>query len=164
MEKTCCKCCPKVKEEKFKIKTTDELLSLLNFYYTELTHRDKMFYTQIFTYFFACLIVMLLPFAQPLELDFDGKIPAYVLIGFGMVLSFAFLLISRAYVVRLEAIGNTCNNLMKMLPKKYQRISISSINSHKFYGLRMTSFITWVMFISLIVIGAILLVISYGQG
>lgn len=105
----------------------DTTISLLNVYLAEWIHRDQIIWSQIFKFFYAILIIILLP---NLALHFElvlPNLPIWIFRIIGLFLSFLFLYISLGYAIRLHAIGDTYRDIMKTLPVEYQRKSIEYI-------------------------------------
>lgn len=48
--------------------THDDYFKLLNQYYSELKHRDVLFWKQVYIYFYATLLVIIIPYIKPLGL------------------------------------------------------------------------------------------------
>lgn len=105
----------------------DTTISLLNIYIAEWIHRDQIIWSQIFKFFYAILIIILLP---NLALHFDltlPNLPIFIFRIIGLLLSFVFLYISLGYAIRLQAISDTYKDIIETLPVKYQRKSIKDI-------------------------------------
>lgn len=150
--------CPK-QPTYYKIESTEELLHLIEIYLTEWIHRDSLLWKQIFTYFFATLVVMILPFANIWDIDFGAAVPQWIFPITGIILAIIFLIIGNGYAARLKAIGDTYNNLIDMLPSKYRRIKINSLNHNNITNVRLSYFIVYIMFILLLMLGGIILYI-----
>ena len=110
--------------KEFKIETTDQLLSLMNLYFSEWTHRDSIMWKQIFTFFFAIFVIVLLPFANIWDVALVGPLPAVLFPIVGFVLTLIFLYVSIGYARRLSKIGESYRELIEHLPREYQRNSI----------------------------------------
>lgn len=85
----------------------DTTISLLNVYFSEWSHRDQILWSQIFKFYYAILIIILLPNISP---HFDLTLPPMPDLAFrllGLLLSIVFLYIALGYVVRLQAISYT---------------------------------------------------------
>ena len=147
----------------FYIQNTSELISLLNVYLDEWTSRNESLWKQIFTYYFSILIVMILPFMSSLGIDFGNIFPKWIFPAIGLALSFVFLIVSLGYSARLRLTSDIYRNLISKLDKEYQELTIKEVYpkcSAKILGCRITTLICWVMFITLFILGAILIVIS----
>ena len=112
--------------KKFKIETTDQLLSLMNLYFSEWTHRDSIMWKQIFTFFFAIFVIVLLPFANIWDVALVGPLPPVLFPIVGLVLTLIFLYVSLGYARRLSKVGESYRELIEHIPKEYQRNSIYS--------------------------------------
>ena len=76
-------------------KDTQELLTLMSIYLDEWKHRDSILWKQTFTFFWATLIVMLLPFAAKyLQINIPDKLPQFLFPLIGIIMSFLFIIIS----------------------------------------------------------------------
>ena len=137
----------------FKVKTTSDLLTLMDIYLTEWRHRDSLLWKQVFVYFYAILIVVMFPFVDILGVSFEEILPRWIFSAIGIVLSVMFLIVSKGYADRLKSIGDTYNRLIKMLPVQYRRNVIKS-------SMRLSYFITYIMFGLLIIISVITLYIN----
>lgn len=155
--KTCkyvSKDCPK---SKLKVENTEQLINLANMYLSEWSHRDAIIWKQVFSYFIACLVVMLLPFMTYFGIDFGGALPKWIFPAIGMVLAIFFFIVSKGYAIRLRAVGGTYQRLIEKLPKDMQRTKTTEINKNVIFNINMCNLIVHVMFIALWAIGVILL-------
>lgn len=160
MLKSKCDKCTHEYEKEYPIENTDQLLNLMDIYLSEWTHRDSMLWKQIFTYFFATLVVMILPFANIWEFSLGDKIASWIFPAIGILMSLAFFIIGKGYAVRLTAIGKVYDKLIQKLPKDYRRIKLEEINPHSLANMRMSFFIVYLMSILLTALGIVLLIIS----
>ena len=147
-------------EKEYPVENTDQLLNLIDIYLSEWTHRDSMLWKQIFTYFFATLVVMILPFANVWEFSLGEKVATWIFPAVGILMSLAFFVIGKGYAVRLTAIGKVYDNLIQKLPKDYRRIKLDEINPHSLANMRMSFFIVYLMSALLTALGIGLLIIS----
>lgn len=139
-------------------------ISLLNIYLEEWRLRDQLIWSQMYRFFYAILIIILLP-----NLDFYLKsnlpsLPIYIFRILGLLFSFIFLYVSWGYTVRLHAITDTYQNIINTLPKEYQRKSIQEfkykeINIGKFFKLRLDRVICITLFLLLLSLSLILMII-----
>ncbi len=108
-----------------------DILALMDIYLTEWRHRDELLWKQVYKYFYATLIIILLPqLTQIIKIDIPG-IPAIVFGIVGLIMSGIFTLVSVGYAKRLTAIGETYQNLINCLPRDpvdLRRISIEDPN------------------------------------
>lgn len=58
-----------------KVFSKEDYFQLLSHCYEELKHRDELFWKQIFAYFYATLIVSVLPTIRPLGLQLPEGMP-----------------------------------------------------------------------------------------
>lgn len=147
-------------ETQFEIENAEQLLSLMELYLSEWEHRDSLFWKQIYTYFYSCLIVMLLPYFHGLGLYMPKGIPDFLFPFAGMIMALAFFIVSNGYIARLKALSEPYQNLITKLPSSYRRKTVRQLYPG-IWGLvlnwRMTTFICSIMFLALEGIGATLL-------
>lgn len=142
----------------------DSTISLLNIYFSEWSHRDQILWSQIFKFYYAILIIILLPnLAIYLQLNLPS-LPIFIFRLIGLILSFIFLYVAIGYAIRLHAIANTYQNLINSLPKEYHRMSIKDIKYKeipigKFFMPRLGYVICIALFISLFALAIILMII-----
>ena len=142
----------------------DTTISLLNVYLAEWIQRDQLIWSQIFKYFYANLIIILLP---NLALHFDlvlPNLPIFIFRIIGFCFSFIFLYISLGYTIRLQAISDTYRDIIQTLPKEYRRKSVEdikfkSIPIGKFFMPRIGYIICLTLFLILFSLSIILLII-----
>lgn len=168
----------KKSEKEYPVETTDQLLYLMEIYLSEWTHRDSMLWKQVFTYFLASLVVMILPFADVWGFSLGDKAPQWIFPVIGILMSIAFLIIGIGYAIRLRAIGATYKNLIQMFPEEYRRLTIEEVCKKKskevekntakknplclLLSWSMSYLIIGVMFVSLILLGLLFLYFSIG--
>lgn len=146
--------------KQFEIENTDQLLTLMEIYLSEWQHRDNLFFKEIFTYFFSSLVIMILPFADIWGLHLPEALPTWLFPGIGMVMAIAFFIISSGYIARFKALNDPYQALINKLPPSYRRKTIKELYPGalgKLLNWRMASFISVFMFLSLMVIGSVLL-------
>ena len=156
----CCNKCIHEFERKYPIDNTEQLLKLIDTYLAEWMHRDSMLWKQIFTYFFASLIVMILPFANIAGFSLEGAVPDWIFPAVGTFMSLAFFVIGKGYAVRLTAVGIVYDRLINKLPKDFRRIKLEEINPRSLSNMRMSFFIVYLMSALLTTLGVVLLIIS----
>lgn len=138
----------------------EHVLELMDIYLSEWKHRDELLWKQVFKYFYATLVVLFLPnMASYIGIVLPG-FPKIIFPIAALVLSFVFLYVSIGYAKRLEAIGNTYQNLMSFFPKELRRVSLSdkSIKYGSFFKKRMSVVICILMFLGLIVLSIIMII------
>lgn len=140
--------------------SNDEIFKAMNIYLTEWIHRDKHMWSQTYKFFFASLVVMLLPnltnklgFVIPEILHKHNIFPIL-----GLCLSVVFFYVSIGHAKRLRAIGKTYDKLIHKLPKDLQRISIWELKEFKLVNYTMGYVVPIAMFLSLIAIGTLLII------
>lgn len=155
---------PEIAEEKkeFSISDTDQLLELMQIYLSEWTYRDSILWKQVFTLFFAALVVIILPFAGAAwGVDFNNTLPMWVFPIVGLILTVVFLVIGRGYCLRLEAIGKSYNGLIEMLPESYKRRKLSEISSKENIFIKpLSNFLVYTMFVALLILDFVMFYIT----
>ena len=134
-------------------------IALLNIYFSEWSHRDQLLWSQTLKFFYAILILILLPdIADFLKITLP-PIPSIIFRICGLTLSIIFLYVSLGYTKRLEAIGNTYQNLVNMLPKEYRRQPLDKLHYGFLFKPRMSYFICFTLFFILLLLSIILILI-----
>lgn len=149
--------CPETKPAKYETENIEQLISLMNMYLAEWSHRDAIIWKQVFAYFIACLVVMLLPFMTYFGINLGDTLPKWIFPAGGMVLAIFFYIVSRGYAIRLKAVGDIYQELIEKLPKDFQRKKVEDINENPIYRLHMCNLVVHVMFVALLIIGVVLL-------
>ena len=139
-------------------------ISLLNIYFLEWRHRSQTLWSQIFKFYYAVLIIILLPnLALYFQLDLP-RIPSLTFRVVGLLLSFVYLYISLGYAMRFHAACITYQKIINELPKKYRRERIKKI---KYKGMHVGEIFTpnlsyiicLALFLSLFILAVILMII-----
>ena len=137
----------------------ETVIALMEIYLSEWMHRDGVLWQQVFKFFYATLIVMLLPNITgyfSIELPI---VPNYAFRIAGIVSAIFFLYVSLGYSKRLEASGNTYQRMINMLPEKFRRVPLKEIPYGKYFAPRMSTTICVLMFVILVMLGVTLLFI-----
>ena len=111
----------------YDIDTTENLLTLMSIYIEEWKHRDSMLWKQVFTYFFAILVVMIIPFANINGFSLGDTVPKYIFPIIGILLNFIYALVCYNYAARLSAVGDIYSHIISVLPPEYQRKRIDKM-------------------------------------
>lgn len=151
------------KNKAFKIESTEQLLTLMSIYLEEFNQRNVMLWKQVFIHYFAIVIVMILPYMSYFGIDFGNTLPKWIFQAIGLLLSFVFLIVSLGYSARLACVSATYNELIQKLEPEYRRKSMSELSiklNTKISQGNMTTLICLVMYITLIILGIVLLAIS----
>lgn len=151
-------------EQNYKEFNTDNLLTLMNIYLTEWCHRDELLWKQVYTYFYATLVVLFLPnFTSFLGFHLP-LFPSIIFPRIALVMSIVFLYVSIGYTKRLAAIGNTYQKLIDYLPPDLRRIRVSEITKkHKrLFTMRMSEVLCILMFGSLFVMSVVMIIYYRG--
>jgi len=138
--------------------TEEETLSLMSIYLEEFTFRDHLLWSQTFKFFYATLIVILLPnISGMFSLDI-AAIPSLAFRVTGLIMAVAFLYASLGYVKRLEASTKTYGNIISMLPKQYQRVPLRTVKFGRLFQGRMSTIIVVLLFFSLVILDTLLII------
>lgn len=129
------------------------IVDLMDIYLSEWMHRDELFWMQTYKYFYASLIVMLLPKIASFLTITLPTINAIVFPIIGIIMAMFFLYITLAYAKRLEASSKTYQKLIEMLDPALQRKSIRTLKFGKFYDIQISTMVAIIMFFALIAIG-----------
>lgn len=141
----------------------DQIIALMSVYLSEWEHRDELLWTQVFRYFYATLIVTVLPNIAAfvgIELP-EINIKLFPIIG--MVMALVFLYVGLGYAIRLRASSRTYEKIMKLLgSEEYERISIRDKKKIKWgylFATPMAMVLVVTMFVALEAVAVLLLVV-----
>ena len=134
-------------------------ISLLNVYLTEWCHREEFMWLQLFRFYFAILIVILLPNLVGISVELP-YIPKILFRIAGIIFSFIYVYVAMAYVMRFQKIADSYNNIIKKLPEDYQRVSMGKTKLEKFFSIRVTYLICSILFLTLVTVSILLLVLD----
>lgn len=142
----------------------DQIIALMDVYLNEWMHRDELLWTQVFKFFYANLVVIVLPniaeFIGIVLPEINKK--AFPIIGIFMAI--IFLYVGIGYTMRLRASSRTYVKIMHLLgDKRYERISIKNKDEIKFgcfFALPMAIVLIIAMFVALIFISIMLMIIN----
>ena len=112
-----------------KIKT-ETVIEIMNIYIQEYMHRDNHMWSQTYKFFFAALVVMLLPnLTERLGITIPEIFSSHKWIFplAGIVLALIFLYVSLGLAKRFEASSDTYNKLIDLLPKEIQRVRLDEL-------------------------------------
>lgn len=152
----CCSHCPQ--KQIYEINTTEELLSLMNIYYSEWSHRDSLMWKQICTFFFAVFAVIILPFAKIWEIRLTEVIPEFWFPIVGTILSLIFLYITIQYAHRLSKISDTYREVIEHLPEEFRRKSMYGKDRITILN-KLAYIVPIIMFLSLMAFATVVLVL-----
>lgn len=140
-----------------------QIIALMSVYLSEWEHRDELLWTQVFRYFYATLIVTVLPNIAAfvgIELP-EINIKLFPIIG--MVMALVFLYVGLGYAIRLRASSRTYEKIMKLLgSEEYERISIRDKKKVKWgylFAPPMAMVLVITMFVALEAVAILLLVV-----
>ena len=132
----------------------DTTISLLNVYFSEWSHRDQILWSQIFKFYFATLIVILLPnIYNYFQMELP-PLPDFAFRIIGILLSFVFLYVSLGYAIRLHNISESYRLILNKLPDEYKQIPLDTMNYKgipigKIFKKRLAYTICIILFLSL---------------
>ncbi len=138
--------------------TIENILHLLDIYRAEWEHRETILWRQNFKFFYATLIVSLLPnLEKGLGIELSIKLPAIIYPIIGIGLSFIFLYVAIGGVARLEAINNTYQKIIGILPQELQREKVMDLEiiGKNFFHRSMGLPVSLMMFFALFIISLI---------
>lgn len=140
----------------------DQIIALMGVYLSEWEHRDELLWTQVFRYFYATLIVIVLPnVAVFIGIELP-KINIKLFPIMGMVMALIFLYVGLGYAIRLRASSRTYEKMMKLLGnEEYERVSIkdkSKIRWGCLFAAPMAMVLVATMFLALEIVAILLLV------
>ncbi len=147
--------------------STDQLISLLAIYEAEFECRENAFFSRLFGLFYASLIIMVCPFISIGEIKIDlPNVSSCFFIILGMLCETISFVISIIHGDRLRKSSATYKKILKMLPKKYRRISTYNYRNRKyiigriekFMNVSLTYILPILFYILSISIGVILLI------
>lgn len=154
------------KDIKYEVKEVGDVIHLMEIYLTEWCHRDSWLWKQMYTWFFAGLVVDILPFTTIWNIDLTNVIPKWIFPIVGIIISIFFSIMSGAYTIRLAAVGKTYANLIETLPTEMRRIKIADMGDKHIFKLLnypMTRVLPEVMMIALMALSVTMLILCIGQ-
>lgn len=101
-----------------------EIIQVLELYLSDWQHRNQMFWQQNYRFFFAGLIVSLLPYVKFVENTLVDVMDRHIFHIVGIVVAVIYYIIVNAEAVRLRALSDKYREIMKLLPESYQRIKL----------------------------------------
>ena len=129
---------------------------LMEIYLSEWKHRDTFLWTQTVHFFYATLIVIIIPnAAQRFGVVFPSFSPVVFSIV-GAVMAVAFLFITLVLARRLVAIGESYQALIDMLPQEYRRKHDAEYQLYDIHKTHLSLVINLVLFLGLIVLAIVL--------
>ncbi len=141
----------------------DQIIALMGVYLDEWNHRDELLWTQVFRYFYATLIVIILPnIAEFVGIELP-EINTKIFPIIGIAMGIVFLYVGLGYALRLQASGKTYQKIMKLLSNEdYERISIRDKSKMKFgflFAAPMSVVLVVTMFIALLAVAFVMIFI-----
>lgn len=146
--------------------STENVLALLDIYMTEWCYRDEILWKQVYTLFYATLVVLFLPNLTA----FTGlQLPQFPTIFFpavALIMSVVFLIISIGYTKRLAAIGDTIMKVLEILPSNVRRLKTEDVVKteieKKLYTKRLSVTLCVLMFGSLFAMSVVMILFYLG--
>lgn len=143
----------------------DSTISLLNVYFSEWSHRDQILWTQTFRFYYAALIVILLPnISKPLKIDLP-PIPKLLYRSIGLLISIIFLYVSLGYAVRLHIISKSYRLILDKLPEEYKQKNFDNFDTKgikiaKLFKPRLAYLVCITLFLSLFLLSLLLIIVD----
>lgn len=141
----------------------DDIITLMGVYLSEWEHRDELLWTQVFRYFYATLIVTVLPnIATSIGINLpEVNVKIFPIIG--LVMALVFLYVGLGYAIRLRASSRTYEKMMNLLnDERYKRISIRDKKEIKWgylFSAPMAMVLVITMFIALVAVAILFLIV-----
>ena len=141
----------------------DSTISLLNVYFMEWSHRDQMLWAQTFRFYYASLIVILLPnISGALQIDLPA-IPKLIYRLIGLLISLVFLYVSLGYAIRFHIISKSYREILYKLPNEYKQKSFDDfgpkeIKVAKLFKPRLGYIVCITLFLSLILLSLLFII------
>ncbi len=136
-------------DQEEKITDFDQIISAMNVYQDEWIYRDSMFWKHAFAFFYASIIVTLLPNLSSIGLDITAmKIPACIYPVIGAFIAGLFIYLACSDAERSKKASDSYKKVMNMLPEKFQRETIDKAQYNKRSGFIMA----WIMFAGLMIL------------
>ena len=145
--------------------STDQIISLMGVYLNEWSCREASLWKQVFVYFYSTLIVMILPYIEPLGFGEQKIINPIFFTICGIIMAIMFWIVAFAYAIRLKRVGDTYADLMKFLPEDFRRKAVAEKEGnrnifYKIMNMSMAYLIINCMLILLLTIGVLLLFLN----
>jgi len=127
--------------------SNSDYIALMNMYLSEWDSRNNNLWHQLYRYFFAVLVVTMLPHLGFLEL---GTLKYFQLIFpiTGFVMTICFFVVMKGYAMRMGNVSKIYGEMIERLPKELRRERIVD----PVYGRLMTNFVVIVMTVSLFMV------------
>ena len=140
-----------------------DLIALMDVYSKEWIHRDSLFWVQIFKFFYATLIVTIIPNLENSSWFNFSSVPRCLFRVIALLMSGLFLYLGLAAGKRLEAIRDTYGDLSKKLKPGYNKYEIKDLHFKLFghdipvFGCHTSKLIVYTMFLLLVLVNFILM-------
>jgi len=145
-------------EEKKDVLDNDQIIALMAVYLEDRNHRDQLGTDHIFKFFYASIIIGLVPnLSAALGTSFDF-IPSIVFRIVGLLIAGFYIYVASAYADRLNAMSSSYARLIDMLPESYHRTPIKAK-----YDKYMSTWISNCMFIASILLQITMLISDFAQ-
>ena len=140
--------------------SNQELIALLDVYQNEYIHRDQLFLVNIFKFFIATLVIILLPdIPSVIKIEFSVNVPEIVFLVLGIIMSIIFIYFALSNAKKMKACTETYKKINKEIPIKYQRINVEDLPYSFIFRFRLSIFLPILMFFILIIINLFFFII-----
>ena len=153
-------------EEKNKVPqnlNTDQIIALMSVYLSEWEHRDELLWSQVFRFFYATLIVTILPNITTFVGIELPEINTKLFPIMGMLMALVFLYVGLGYGIRMGASSLTYEKMIKLLgDEEIERISIkdrSKIRWGYLFAAPMAMVLVVTMFVALEAVALVMLLV-----
>jgi hypothetical protein len=147
--------CRNDKSENSKELEYQELIDLLGIYLNNFIHRDQILWSQTLKFFYAIIVVILLPNVSEIMGLSMPSLPSMAFRLIGIVMSFIFLYVGLAYCARMNGATDAFFNINAKLCKSHQIEGIKRL-----YKPRLSNLIVSVMFSALLLTATFFLIFS----
>lgn len=133
---------------------------ILDFYTNQWIHRDQGYWSKTLTMFFASLVVSVLPFFEPFELEAPNNIPQVLFPLFGIVLGVFSLFFSLSLADRISLIIDKIAIISNKFPRGLRWKD--GVNNYQFISMKIAKKLPITMFSLLLVLDIFLILYSLG--
>lgn len=112
------------KQMKVDYEKNAEIIRVLEIYLSDWQHRNQMFWQQNYRFFFAGLVVSLLPYVTFVQNSLVDEFDRYIFHIVGIAIASIHFIIVNADTARLHALSDKYTKMMNLLPDTYQRQEI----------------------------------------
>jgi hypothetical protein len=142
---------------------TDQIIALMDVYLNEWMHRDELLWSQVFRFFYATLIVTVLPNIATFVGITLPEINSKIFPILGMLMALVFLYVGLGYGMRMGASSLTYEKMINMLGnEELERISIKDRSKMKWgylFASPMSLVLVVTMFVALEAVALVMLLV-----